>query len=126
MRAADVDPRQPGRAVRLPPMTRTSQGTDAGLRAPRIRLAECYVFGLFSYGHLAFFYAVAAFLGAYESWKSYLVIVAGAMAFLAWGLVGFYRTRPWRAALAALFMAPAYYVVGGMMGRLVAELLRRW
>lgn len=90
----------------------------------RRNLAECYVFCLFSYGHLAFFYTAAAFLGAYESFKSYLVIVAGAMAFLAWGLVGFYRTRVWRAVLSAIFMALSYYLVGGAIGRLIGQLLR--
>lgn len=90
----------------------------------RRTLAECYVFGLFSYGHLAYYYTTAAALGAYESWRTYLVIVAGAVAFLAWGLVGFYRTRVWRAALAAVFMVPSYYVVGGLLARLVRELLR--
>ena len=87
-------------------------------------LIECYVFGLFSYGHLAFFYSIAALLGAYNSFKSYLVIVIFAMFFLAWGLVGFYRTRVWRAGLTAFFMAVSYYLVGGLVSRLIEMVSR--
>lgn len=82
-------------------------------------LAECYVFALFCWGHAALLYTVAALLGAYNSFKSYLVIPLGLAAFMSWGLVGFQRTRVWRAIPVAFVMVVSYYFLGGLFGGLI-------
>lgn len=84
------------------------------LRSGR-NLAECYAFVLFCYGHAVLLFLVAAFLGAYDGWKTYAVIPLGTAALLAWGLVGFYGTRAWRAVPSALIMVVAYYFTGALM-----------
>lgn len=89
-------------------------------------LAECYVFVLFCYGHAVLLFLVAAFLGAYDSWKTYLVIPLGSAALLAWGLVDFYGTRVWRAAASALLMVVAYYLTGGLLGRAIGFAMRHF
>lgn len=84
-------------------------------KQPR-NLAECYVFAVFSYGHLAFLYMIASFFGAYDNYRNYLLILTGAFLYLTWGLVGFYRAALWRAALTAVPMVLSYYVVGALVG----------
>ena len=68
---------------------------------------------------MVLFFIVAVFLGAYNSFANYSGVVVGTILYLAWALVGFYRTRIWWATLTAFFMAVSYHVMGALMSFLI-------
>ena len=95
-------------------------------RRDRFNALESYVFGLYTYGHLAWIHLAAAATGVFAQSWGYPAVQLFGLGYVAWSITSFYERRTIGTIMKGTLVGLAYTVVGFVLGGLVARLAFTW
>lgn len=95
-------------------------------RRERFNVLESYVFGLYTYGHLAWIHLAVAATGVFGTMWGFPAVQLFGIGWVAWSVTSFYGRRSVGTVLKGALLGLAYAAVGFAIGGIVARLAFAW